>query len=137
MATDSIKQRVRSLEKRLAKLEKAAVLFEEHRQSWIILGKGLKKMKKEMDRDRRKEDLARDSYLQTLRPVSPPLLTAMPNIKRVPLKVFEGDVEAVFREAEQAPVMITKGADPHLVVLSISAYRRLSPAPDKRGAKGD
>lgn len=46
-------------------------------------------------------------------------------MKRFSLKSFEADVEAVFREAERAPVMITKAGRSHLVVLSISAYRRL------------
>jgi prevent-host-death family protein len=46
-------------------------------------------------------------------------------MKHIPLKRFEADVEAVFREAERAPVMITKAGRSHLVVLSISEYRRL------------
>jgi exonuclease VII small subunit len=69
MATDGMKQRVRFLEKRIAKLEKAAVLFEEHRQSWIELNKGLKKLKQEMDRDRRKQ-LARDNRIKGLGPAA-------------------------------------------------------------------
>jgi len=50
-----MEKRITTLEKRVAKLEKAAMLFEEYRQSWIDLNKKLKKFKQEMDRDRRKE----------------------------------------------------------------------------------
>ncbi len=66
MATDGMKQRISSLEKRIAKLEKAAVLFEEHRQSWINLNKQLKKMKHEMDRDKRKQ-LEREKRINATR----------------------------------------------------------------------
>jgi hypothetical protein len=42
---------VKGLEKRIAKLEKAAVLFERHRQSWLDLNKKLKKLKHDMDHE--------------------------------------------------------------------------------------
>ena len=40
-------RRIAALEKQVAKLEKAAVKFEQHRQEWIDLNEGLKKMQKE------------------------------------------------------------------------------------------
>jgi hypothetical protein len=49
----SNQKRMNALEKRVAKLEKAAALFEEHRQTWIEMSKSLKKLKQEMDRDTR------------------------------------------------------------------------------------
>jgi hypothetical protein len=45
--------RIAALEKRVAKLEKAAVLFEEHRQAAIDLNRQLKKFKQKWDRDDR------------------------------------------------------------------------------------
>lgn len=46
-----MEKRIKGLEKRIAKLEKAAVLFEQHRQSWLDLNKQLKKLKHDMDRE--------------------------------------------------------------------------------------
>jgi hypothetical protein len=45
-----MEKQIKGLEKRIAKLEKAAVLFEQHRQSWIDLNK---KLEQGMDRDMR------------------------------------------------------------------------------------
>lgn len=41
------------LEARIAKLEKSAKLFEEHRQAWINLNKGLAKLDKQRKREER------------------------------------------------------------------------------------
>jgi hypothetical protein len=49
-----MEKQLKALEKRVAKLEKASVLFEEHRQAAIDLNRKLKKLKQEMDRDNRK-----------------------------------------------------------------------------------
>jgi hypothetical protein len=65
MPADDIMQRMSVLEKRIAKLEKVAVLFEEHRQAWINMNKGLKKLKREIDRDKRKE-LVREKRMKHL-----------------------------------------------------------------------
>lgn len=46
-----MEKRITILEKKVAKLEKAAVLFEQHRQSWINLNR---KLKQDMDRDKSK-----------------------------------------------------------------------------------
>ena len=62
----NIEQRLGALEKRIAKLEKAAVLFEEHRQAWIEMNKGLKKLKQEMDHNKGKE-LARQKRIEEKR----------------------------------------------------------------------
>lgn len=66
-----MRKKIAALEKRVAKLEKAAVLFEKHRQAWIRLEKGAQKMKREMDRDKRidqaKAERQRADLQQTLR----------------------------------------------------------------------
>jgi exonuclease VII small subunit len=141
MATDGMKQRMRALEKRIVKLEKAAVLFEQHRQSWIECNKGLKKLKQEMDRDSRKQ-LERDKSLQKnldlvrAATVAHPEPSAVRGMECFTLKEFEADVEAVFRKAVRAPTMITKDGREHLVVLSISDYRLLSIAAKRTGNLG-
>ena len=49
-----MEKRFAALEKRIAKLEKAAVLFEQHRQAWIDLNEKLKIMNRELDADARR-----------------------------------------------------------------------------------
>lgn len=47
-----MEERLKALEARVETLEKEAVLFEAHRQSWIRLNEGVKQMKEEMDQER-------------------------------------------------------------------------------------
>jgi len=59
-SNNSIDKQLLLITKRLAKLEKMAALFEQHRQSWIKLGKGIKAMNADMRREARhraKKDL--------------------------------------------------------------------------------
>jgi hypothetical protein len=48
-------QRLNALEKRVAELERAAVLFEEHRQAWIRLENGCAQMMREDAEPKRRE----------------------------------------------------------------------------------
>ena len=48
--------RIAALEERIAKLEAAAVLFEEHRQAAIRLNEQLKELDEQLERERREHD---------------------------------------------------------------------------------
>ena len=57
--------KIKRLEARIAKLEKSAKLFEEHRQAWINLNKGLAKLDKQQKREERQR-LKREKKNDTL-----------------------------------------------------------------------
>jgi hypothetical protein len=62
-----MEKRITTLERRVAKLEKAAVLFEEHRQSWIDLNKKLKKLNQEIEREKRNKTMWEKLHQNTSR----------------------------------------------------------------------